>query len=105
MPAASCPRGSRRTINSAARPAPARTTTRSERTRSTRPEQQRALRLFQQGGGGISEEPLPAWPAADAYDDEIVLAPLDFAEDGFVGGLAGEYRGTDAHVIAVGDCN
>ena len=71
--------------------------------RSTRHEQQRAVGILQQRRCGVAEEQLFAGPAADAHDDQIVLAPLRLVENGLVGGIVGQHRGADAHVVAVGD--
>ena len=65
---------------------------------STRHEQQRTLRFFQQRGRGVAEEKLLAGPAADAHHDQIVCLRWDLLEDGFVGGDVGAHRG--AHVVS-----
>src|SRR5215468_65339 len=68
---------------------------------SARDKQQRAFRFLEQSRGRVAEKQLVARTAADTHHHEIVVAPLELAENGLIRGALSEDRGADAHVVAV----
>src|SRR5262249_61720753 len=68
---------------------------------SARDKQQRAFHFLEKSRGRVAEKQLVARTAADTHHHEIVVAPLELAENGLIRGALSEDRGADAHVVAV----